>query len=171
MGCGCVKYMSWGWSTLCQHGAFSGFRAIVASFVSTECPVGRVCGVYSGFSKINGLGVGGSGTVFFQKLAVTVDSLGFLSGFRHSCPPLPYPHYRVRFGEGGRGGGGGGEVTPLILSPVDELGILCAESKPLSGQPARGFVHTNSLADLTRLRRAQNPWYSDWTWGRHAHNP
>ena len=32
----------------CQHGAFSGVGAVVASFVPAECPKGGgVCGVYS----------------------------------------------------------------------------------------------------------------------------
>ena len=48
-----------------------------------------------GFSEMYGLG-GGSGTIFFRKLAVTVDRLGFFclfsSGFRQTAPH-PYPYY------------------------------------------------------------------------------
>ena len=58
---------------------------------------------------------GGSGTTFFRKLAVTVDSLGFFcqfwSGFRQTAPH-PYPHYRVRFFLGG--GGGRGTLSPYF---------------------------------------------------------
>ena len=65
-----------------------GVGAIVASFVSTECPGGTgMWGLFGkpleGFSVMYGSegGGGGSGTIFVQKLAVTVDSLGFFCLF------------------------------------------------------------------------------------------
>ena len=44
-----ARDISWGRPWFCQHGAFSGVGAIVASFVSTGCPVGR--GMWGRFGK------------------------------------------------------------------------------------------------------------------------
>ena len=56
-----------------------------------------------GFSEMYGLG-GGGGNIFFRKLAVTIDGLGFflpiLVRFQTHCT-APRPHYRVQFGGGG----------------------------------------------------------------------
>ena len=63
-------YISRGRYRLCQHGAFSGVGTIVASFVSTECPVGwGMWGIFGmplkrAFWRCRG-GGGGSGTIFF----------------------------------------------------------------------------------------------------------
>ena len=48
-GCDCSAcHISLGHRVWCQHGAFSGVGAFVASFVPAECPKGGgVCGVYS----------------------------------------------------------------------------------------------------------------------------
>ena len=93
---------------LCQHGAFSGFRAIVASFV---------CGAFRkplkrAFQRCTGERGGGG----WHKASVSDGERGgvrtrisskigrYRSGFRHP----PYPHCRVRLLRGG----GEFEVTP-----------------------------------------------------------
>ena len=101
-------HISLGRSGTCQHGAFSRVGAIVASFVLTECPVGR--GMWGIFGKPlkrafrRCMGSGGSGTIFFRKFAVTVDRLGFacsspVSDRLHRTPtPIAptYGHMRVK---------------------------------------------------------------------------
>ena len=49
LGATSCAHISQGRRVLCQHGAFSGVGAIVASFVSTECPVGM--GMWGIFGK------------------------------------------------------------------------------------------------------------------------
>ena len=85
----------------CQHRAFSGVGAFVASFVPVECPKGGgMCGIFGkplkrAFWRCIGWGGGGPEPYFFCKLAVTVDKLGFFcllwSSFRQTAP-YPYPH-------------------------------------------------------------------------------
>ena len=75
---------------------FLGAGAIVPSFVPIECPrgmdgyVGYIRkALEKGFLEVT---EGGSRTIFFRKLAVTIDSLGFfllvLVGFQTDCTLL-----------------------------------------------------------------------------------
>ena len=79
---------------ICQHGAFSGVAVIVASFVPAECPKGGGYVGYirkaleKGFSEMYGLG-GGSGTIFFQKLAVTHGEAAGPGPCMRPPPPSP----------------------------------------------------------------------------------